>query len=1224
MKTPIIKKSLIKFLSASLLLFFSAAAFASDFIVPNSSGEPVTIDVSNLNLISGIDVTIGDFPNQPRPYRDSSTKSLVIFPPAASDTERTIQVRAGSSSITKTISFRSSPPGTLKNSLLPELQDGRGGNTVTKISDGRVVLIGGSKGLADTSLDTIEIFDPQTGRSDFLKTADGLKTAKLKISRSQHTATYLGINNFPIGMISGTVEQILVIGGFSKDGVLANTIEIIEIKVGTNQSTSTLLTDTKSKLKKARIFHTASLLPDGRILIIGGQGHINMTALGALNTIEIFDPLTKTILPAGISLSTSRLLHTATTLQNGNILICGGFTNETQGSFGFGPGTNTAELIDVGNLAIKKVGSFVNNQGLGGHSATLLTNGLVLITGGSTDLFSSRSQDASKGLTLGTIQFYNSNNETFNAVTKSTGGNLTLQNPRFLHQSVLFPNGSLAVIGGLSIKEGSSSSALINTPVSTIEVFEPNLLTFSGGGLTSDQKPNIETSIGRIFPSSILVTPKNKTQGLLSTQDINNFTNAGIYITGGFTNGLGKLPSKVSELVQAISSNTIEGRSIKLTPEGLIRGSYLAQLLVELSEFSKVPSLKVEPQTINLSSANSFMSNIKVLSTNNEVVLLKAQTSDSVIVSPSLFQVGDDVSISRKDSSVQGQFEITFLPQDGSKDFVPAKVKVNVSDSSKPFLSTLPGFGISLSTQENSSNTSEKIQLKVLSQDGMSEFTSIPPQTQVTATISDPVIANLGGAGISSVTGTLATQFTVNAVKAGQTTLNFSINFPDVLPVSIPIDVSGTPSFANTPIDTTVLANLSSNGIELSDVKNLDSTSFSLEDLRLSSSSPLFPVYVPVNLQSSVDSSNIIGLFTIRPIFGVDLLTAKPRTLVNNAGTDFKSPLLSSPSAIGGITPSDTLLKPIALIATSDGIRSLTFEDSSSPINSPLAMLSAISDAMDVDLFEFGNSKDIKIAVLKGNMILLLDGISGEQETSASLSGSGFEQELTTVDNQTAAVVSVGSNGIDLVFPITNAEPRVVNFKLSGNTKSISVVEKLSGKSGPFVIAYDGSSTLSIVNLLDVNAPISTIETGSEKISEISYAGKFTVNGKLTDVLIATTQRNVLLFDLNNLVSIPASAGKDFKIKNNIEDLIAIDGIAYLALGQDGILALSIGSLLDGNSETPAVIANFKKNKLAIIKTSGAPAIISKSLNASKLASSKPFLLSSGPDNNLTVMRVSP
>lgn len=1208
--------------SASCLV--TSSSLASDFIAPNSGDEPIVIDVSNLNLLSEIDVSIGNFSNQPRPYRDENTKSLVIFPPPISSSEQTIQVRSGSSVVTKTISFRPSPGGVLRNSLLPDLQKARGGNSITKISDGRIVLIGGSNTLATNPTSTIEIFNPETGKSEYLKSLEGLKNTKLQIPRSQHSATYLGISELPKGMIIGPVEQILVAGGFSEKGLLKRTLEIVEIQVGTTQAVSTLLSGKNSKLKRARIFHTVSLLPDGRVLILGGQGRISMSSLGALNSIEIFDPQTKTISQAEISLNISRLLHTATTLQNGNILISGGFTNEKQDEFGLGPATSTNEVIDVTSLSIKKVGSFVGDEGLGGHSATLLTNGFVLVTGGSTDFFSAKTKDELKGLTTGRIQVFDPNSETFNTVTNNSGGNLELQTSRFLHKSVLLPNGNVIVVGGLNIKSALSSTSLISTPISTIEIIEPNLLTASGTSFMAEQKEKIDTSIGRILPTVVLVTPKNKTQGFLSTSDSNTFVNSAVYITGGYTNGSGALPTKVSELIQIESNNTIEGRRLNLKPGALIRGGFLSELLVELDQFSKVPALKIEPQTVNLSVANNFMANVKVLSTGSDIFLLRAESIDSngsIIVSPSLFEVGESISISKKDSSVQGEFEINFLPVDSSKDFLPAKVKVNVSDSSKPFLATVPGHGISLSTQEG--NSTDMVQLKVLSQDGSTEFSSVPQDTKVTATILDSQIANLGGTGISSIVGTLATQFTINALKPGKTSLNFSIDFPDVLSVSIPLEVSGSPSFTNIPVDTAVLANLAANKVEVSNVQKLNSSSIAFENLQISATSSLFPIYVPVNLQSSQDNSPLSGLVTLRPVFGVDLTTALPRTFLNKGGTEFKSPLETAPDGIAGIVPSDTVFKPIAVLASSDGIRTVTYDISVSENLGALNMINIVSGIKDLDLFESSSTGgDVQIAALKDEKLLIIDGQSGKEETSISLSGTGFEQELIEIDNQLASVVSVGDEGVDLIFPIIGSSSRIVNFKLSGNTKNISVVEKLSNGTDPLVVAYDGFDTLSVVNLLDVNAQIKEINTAGEKVSKIDYAGRFKVNGELTDVLIASTQRDILLFDLNKLTNIPVN--DDLKIKNKIEDLLVIDGIAYLALGKKGVLALSIGALIDSIDETPAKIVQFKKNKLTVVKSSGIETIILKSLHANKLASSKPFLLVSGEDNNLTVIRVSP
>ncbi|MBI2996665.1 MAG: hypothetical protein HYY52_08200 [Candidatus Melainabacteria bacterium] len=1212
------------FLVSLLLCFLASISYASDFIVPNSSGEPIVIDISNLNLSSSVDVTIGDFSDQARPYRDANTKSLVISPPPLSSSEKTIQVSAGGSSITRTISFRSSPKGILRNSLLPNLKESKGGNSVTKISDGRIVLIGGGKEIADTPLSSLEIYNPESGRSSYLKDARDLKRAKLKKERSQHSATYLGINSLPLGMITGAVEQILITGGFTKDGQIDSSVEIVEIKVGTDIATSTLLSGKHSKLKKARVFHTASLLPDGRILIVGGQGRISMANLGAISSIEIFDPVSRTIQTAGISLKTPRLLHTATTLQNGDILITGGFTNEKQGNFGFGPATDLAELINTKNLTIKNVGLL--KEAVGGHDATLLTNGLVLITGGNSHFFSGKSDSTKnnnkeevKGLTKDTIQFYNPNTESFELASNQTGeAKQNLDISRFLHKAILLPNGDIAVIGGLSKKISSSeATSFVDTPVSTIEVYEPDLFNFSGSSLKLKKKSNLETFQGRILPTAILVSPKNKTEGLLSLDDSKNFVNSGVYITGGFTNGFGKLPSQISELLQIESNRGVEGRDIKLLPEAVIRGSYISDFLVKLDEFSVIPSLQVNPQTINLSSSNNFMTQVKVLSTNNNVVLLKAETSDqngSIIVSPSLFQVGENVTISRKDSSVQGQFDVIFSSASLTDEFIPAILKVNVLDVAKPFLSTLPPFGISLINDTASSFSSQKIQVKVLSQDGVTELTSVPSNTGVTATVSNPEIANLESAGLSSATGTLATQFTVMGIKPGSTNLNFSINFPDILPLTFPVQVSGTPKFSSTPIDTTIQASLIQSGVEFSNTETINSSNVSVMDLTLSSVSSLFPIYVPVNLQSSVDNSTIIGSFTIRPVFGVDLFTALPRSLVNKSQTGFRNPLVSSPSAIEGIVP-------IAILASLDGIRQVQYNQNiSQNIVEPLTVVSNISRVKKLKLFEVNNVP--KIVALKDSMILVLDSISGDIESSSSLSGEGFELELVTLENELAAVVSIGSQGIDLVFPLTNESPRVVNFQTPGNIRHISIANKLGNKSNPVVISYDGTSLILLTDLVDLNADVQTIKTQDEKITNIAYAGKFIVNSKSTDILVATTQRGILLYDLNNLISIPTSHNLD--IKNSVEDLLVIDGIAYLALGSEGILAVSIGSLLSSDEKVQPTVGHFKKSKLTVIKPNGKQTFITKNINSKILAPSKPFLLSSGPGNDLTIIRVSP
>src|SRR5262249_12184885 len=120
-----------------------------------------------------------------------------------------------------------------------------------------------------------------------------------------------------------------------------------------------------------RSSHTATLLADGRVLVVGGQG-----ATGILNTVEVLDAAA-TSFAAGPPLTTARSAHTATLLADGRVLIVGGADS------GFTP-LKTAEVFDP--LANNGAGGWSSPIPLGaarfGHQATLLPDSRVLITGG--------------------------------------------------------------------------------------------------------------------------------------------------------------------------------------------------------------------------------------------------------------------------------------------------------------------------------------------------------------------------------------------------------------------------------------------------------------------------------------------------------------------------------------------------------------------------------------------------------------------------------------------------------------------------------------------------------------------------------------------------------------------------------------------------------------------------------------------------------------------------
>src|SRR5438045_2484039 len=68
----------------------------------------------------------------------------------------------------------------------------------------------------------------------------------------------------------------------------------------------------------ARKGHTATVLSDGRVLIVGGRDTNGVIAAG-----EIFDPVTKAFSLVGV-MNVPRTGHTATLLADGRVLIAGG------------------------------------------------------------------------------------------------------------------------------------------------------------------------------------------------------------------------------------------------------------------------------------------------------------------------------------------------------------------------------------------------------------------------------------------------------------------------------------------------------------------------------------------------------------------------------------------------------------------------------------------------------------------------------------------------------------------------------------------------------------------------------------------------------------------------------------------------------------------------------------------------------------------------------------
>ncbi|MBI2833791.1 MAG: hypothetical protein HYX76_05125 [Acidobacteria bacterium] len=201
-------------------------------------------------------------------------------------------------------------------------------------------------------------------------------------------------------------------------------------------------------LSTPRSQHVAALLQDGRVLIADGYAN------GFLTTAELYDPTTDSFSPAGKTHCPGER-QTATLLPNGKVLIIGGYN----GNFVWGCDTEIGDLYDP------TTGTFTPTGGSGvpqrnNHTATLLQDEIVLIAGGRADV----------GHAWNSAALYDPSS----GIATPTG---SMSQARISHEATLLQDGRVLITGG---RQGDGSG---HWPVlASAELYDPATGTFSPTG----------------------------------------------------------------------------------------------------------------------------------------------------------------------------------------------------------------------------------------------------------------------------------------------------------------------------------------------------------------------------------------------------------------------------------------------------------------------------------------------------------------------------------------------------------------------------------------------------------------------------------------------------------------------------------------------------------------------------------------------------------------------
>ena len=356
------------------------------------------------------------------------------------------------------LSAEISDPNIQKWTSAGDMNISRRAHTATVLNNGKILVVGGQHGGEITSL--VEMFDPKSDRWDsYNLEGKWTGTSVMHVPRKNHTSTLLPDGSV---LITGGITRADDEGGDGPTQLLgvAERYFVGGIKKWT----------LAGEMSYTRTGHTASLLPDGKVLIAGGgtveanQGGQGEKELEHLKSTETYDYKANDWFQS-TSMNISRWEHTATVLSGGDVLVVGGENSNGK--------LSSTELFkqDTKQWVMLKDLSYPRAR----HIAALLSDNRVLVAGGGSK----------------TAEIYDAQSGTWTSIGEISQ-NLNLSVAAGL------PDGKAIMVGGYG-EEGAQH---------LVEIYNPEFDTWNMG--PKIPKPRVRASLVNLDKSSILLAGGNQ------------------------------------------------------------------------------------------------------------------------------------------------------------------------------------------------------------------------------------------------------------------------------------------------------------------------------------------------------------------------------------------------------------------------------------------------------------------------------------------------------------------------------------------------------------------------------------------------------------------------------------------------------------------------------------------------------------------------------------------